>query len=57
LQIADGRLRTLLTSVQNGMALQATLEQSSLMAIKQITDVSQVLTGLIPAWIMAQSKA
>jgi|GEM_PF-7083276 len=57
IQIADGRLRTLLTSVQNGMALQATLEQSSLMVIKQIGDVSQVLTGLIPSWIMAQSKA
>jgi hypothetical protein len=57
IQIASGRLRTLLTCLQNAAALQSTVAQSELMVTKQIGDVQQLLSGILPAWIMAQSKA
>jgi hypothetical protein len=57
LQIVDGRMRTMVTSLSNGAALTATLEQSQLMIVKQATDVGQLLTGLIPSWVAAQAKS
>jgi hypothetical protein len=57
LQIVDGCMRTMVTSLSNGAALTATLEQSLLMVVKQAGDVGQLLTGLIPAWVAAQAKS
>lgn len=57
LQIVDGRMRTMVTSLSNAAALTATLEQSQLMIVKQATDVGQLLTGLIPSWVAAQAKS
>jgi hypothetical protein len=57
MQIASSRLRVMITSLQNAASLLVTLEQSALMAAKQAGDVSQLLTGLLPQWITARTKA
>lgn len=56
-QIASDRLRTLLTVMQNSGATIVALEQTELVVTKQVGDVQQLLSGIIPAWTTAQSKA
>lgn len=56
-QIASDRLRTLLTVMQNAGGTIATLEQTELVVTKQVGDVQQLLSGIIPTWATAQSKA
>jgi hypothetical protein len=55
-QIADGRKRAIVTAISSAQGLSASVDSASLSFMQQAIDVDQLLTGIIPGWIAAQSK-
>lgn len=57
LSIGQGRLRTLLSSQQTALNILTALEATTALLVQQATDVDELLTNLIPKWLLARSQA
>lgn len=57
LQVATGRQRTLLTSLQTALGIITSVEQMVMTTTKVGLDIDQLLTGIIPMWIAQEANA